>query len=41
MLKKLEKLWQRWVREKCKRPGRNFKLTLHEMLFVALVYYRL
>jgi hypothetical protein len=40
ILKKLEKLWQREVRERYKRPGRNSKLTLHEMLFVALVYYR-
>jgi hypothetical protein len=38
ILKKLEKLWQYGVLERYRRPGRNAKLTLPEMLFVTLVY---
>ena len=38
--KKLEPLWQKNVISKYKRPGRNYKLSLQQMLMMLLLYYR-
>lgn len=38
--KNLEPLWQKNVISKYKRPGRNYKLSLQQMLMMLLLYYR-
>ncbi len=40
LLKKLEPLWQDKVIGQYKRPGRNYKLQLADMLLMLLLYYR-
>lgn len=40
ILKELCPLWQKDVIERYKRPGRNFKLELGDMLLMLLIYYR-
>lgn len=37
---KLDPLWQKQVIGKYKRPGRNYKLSLNQMLMILLLYYR-
>jgi hypothetical protein len=40
ILQKLQPLWQKKVLDAYKRPGRNFKLELSEMLMMLFIYYR-
>lgn len=40
ILEKLTPLWEKKVLATYKRPGRNFKLSLADMLMMLLVYYR-
>lgn len=40
ILEKLTPLWQKKVLEAYKRPGRNFKVELADMLMMLLIYYR-
>ena len=40
VLEKLTPLWEKKVLSAYKRPGRNFKLSLAEMLMMLLIYYR-
>ncbi len=37
---KLEPQWQQKVINKYKRPGRNYKLSIQQMLMILLLYYR-
>jgi len=37
---KLEILWEKRVTSRYKRPGRNYKLSLKQMLMLLLLYYR-
>lgn len=40
ILEKLTPLWEKKVLSTYKRPGRNFKLNLADMLMMLLIYYR-
>lgn len=40
ILVKLDPLWKNRIRETNKRPGRNYKLDLADMLLMLLLYYR-
>lgn len=40
ILVKISPLWQRHILGKYKRPGRNFDLSLEDMLLMVLLYYR-
>lgn len=40
ILEKLSPLWEKKVLSTYKRPGRNFKLNLADMLMMLLIYYR-
>ena len=40
ILEKLMPLWEKKVLSAYKRPGRNFKLNLADMLMLLLIYYR-
>jgi DNA-binding MarR family transcriptional regulator len=40
IVNKLEKIWDEKVIKKYKRPGRNYKLNLEQMLLMLLLYYR-
>lgn len=40
LISKLDPLWQKQVVGKYKRPGRNYKLSLSQMLMLLLLYYR-
>lgn len=40
LVKKLEQKWEKSVTSKYKRPGRNYKLSLEQMLLMLLMYYR-
>jgi len=40
LVKKLEILWEQNVTNRYKRPGRNYKLSLDQMLIMLLLYYR-
>ena len=40
ILTKVDPLWQRKVIGKYKRPGRNYKLDVEDMLLMLLLYYR-
>ena len=40
IIKRITPLWQREVLGKYKRPGRNFSLSLNDMVLMLLVYYR-
>ena len=40
ILQKVTPLWERKVLGKYKRPGRNFTLSLEDMILMILLYYR-
>ena len=40
IISKLEKIWNKKVIGKYKRPGRNYKLNLEEMVLMLLIYFR-
>lgn len=40
LISKLDILWKQRIISKYKRPGRNYKLSLEQMLMMLLLYYR-
>lgn len=40
IIKKLEPLWEKKILGSYKRPGRDFKLSVEEMVLLTLLYYR-
>jgi hypothetical protein len=40
IFQKVQPLWEKKLKQEYKRPGRDFKLSLEDMILMLLLYYR-